>query len=598
MLSKPWIRCILAALVLHSFVVAQAGCGTPVWQQTLPAVMTAAGSPYCIMGPLTVNGLTIQPGVRIRFMGPFPVTVTTPISANGTAANPIVFETGSGVTGTWTQLTLACSGNSLTHCIFQGATDAALEVTFPNQVIDDCEFRDNSCTRGGGAVRVTLNPGGSTLALRRCLFHRNHATNATGAGALRAVIADHTLLLEDCVFQDNDAQASTGAVGVTVGAGGRLRMIGCEVLCNRANVGFEVRSVYAGGMWVDGDAEIERCTFWSNRAWSMASAAGSSAECRAGGVHLENGDVTIINCVIRDNAATAERRNCGACCGGQTDCFGGGLFYAGGSGRTLTVTNSVIAGNTATCICRQRQCEGGGIYRRSGVVNIVNCTVARNQLVDGARLGAGLRLSTGDTVDSSIVFGNLGAAEIDGGPTQTYSCVRLGPTGGGNIDINPAFISATGTWAGAFLLAPTSPCVDTGNPALSDSIPPGLGRTACDMGAYGGPGAGGWNQSPAPYDLVLLPACRDIGGCQNFRVTQGVPGDYSAVYAWAANGAPLNPPAILTSLFGIHGADGKLDLQVSLPMIPPGLITVSWQAITIDRMGNVSWSPSRDLCFL
>jgi hypothetical protein len=72
-----------------------------------------------------------------------------------------------------------------------------------------------------------------------------------------------------------------------------------------------------------------------------------------------------------------------------------------------------------------------------------------------------------------------------------------GYPGEGNIDVEPRFVSFRGF---DYLLAPGSPCIDTGDPALEDGISDWHPRwpawydngVRSDQGAYGGPGNSRW----------------------------------------------------------------------------------------------------------
>ncbi len=63
-----------------------------------------------------------------------------------------------------------------------------------------------------------------------------------------------------------------------------------------------------------------------------------------------------------------------------------------------------------------------------------------------------------------------------------------------------------------FHLLPDSPCIDSGDPDLEDGcLPPGLGTSRSDMGAWGGPGNCGWlppelrpTPRPTPTETVAL----------------------------------------------------------------------------------------------
>jgi len=135
-----------------------------------------------------------------------------------------------------------------------------------------------------------------------------------------------------------------------------------------------------------------------------------------------------------------------------------GIHFDGEAPRAPTViTNTQITNND------------GGVGINNG--SITNCTIYNN------RYGVCQSSGTGDapTVINSIVYGNtqyqLGATVTD----VTYSDIEGGATGTGNINAYPMFINSG---AGNFNLEPASPCVDAGDPAITD--PDG---TRSDMGS-------------------------------------------------------------------------------------------------------------------
>ncbi len=160
-----------------------------------------------------------------------------------------------------------------------------------------------------------------------------------------------------------------------------------------------------------------------------------------GGILCRYSDPSISNTVISTNSADR----------------GGGLFCVGSD---PAVVNVVIAGNTSE--------YGGGIFSLSSTPVMTNTIVWYNVADDGPQ-----------------IFGDS--------PRITYSDIQGGWEGQGNIDIAPLFRDTTG---GDFHLvaincgySSDSPCIDAGDPAISDSLldcSRGLGTTESDMGAYGG----------------------------------------------------------------------------------------------------------------
>jgi predicted outer membrane repeat protein len=139
--------------------------------------------------------------------------------------------------------------------------------------------------------------------------------------------------------------------------------------------------------------------------------------------------------------------------------------------------------------------DGGAVYVRAGDVDITNVVMDGNS---GPGVAALAVKGSTVTLNNAIVSDNSGGPALyvedtdDGAGSLgvTYSnlydnsSVAVGlddPRGSdGNIDDDPDF----DTSAGDFSLQGSSPCVDAGDPALTDPD-----RSRSDMGAYGGPDA-------------------------------------------------------------------------------------------------------------
>ncbi len=144
----------------------------------------------------------------------------------------------------------------------------------------------------------------------------------------------------------------------------------------------------------------------------------------------------------------------------------------------ISASNSIISANTLNGILSTNAAD---------VITLINTVIADNQNI-------GLSCQKGMlSVKNSIIYDNATQIFIvDNVPDVTYSAIQGTPvySGTGNINNIPNFENHS-----LYTLAPQSPCVDRGNPALAYNdkyFPPSLGGSRNDMGAYGGPEANLW----------------------------------------------------------------------------------------------------------
>ncbi len=180
---------------------------------------------------------------------------------------------------------------------------------------------------------------------------------------------------------------------------------------------------------------------------------------------------------------------------------GGGL--TANDHANVELTNNVIALNIAG------EQGGGLVIWNQSTARMVNNTVAFNLAnVNGGALNI---FDSPVEIRNSILHSNVSGVggQISGAaPNVTYSNVEGGWPGTGNLNVDPLFDEA------AFLhLGPGSPCIDAGDPTATENDPedpslpgmarlPALGTVCNDMGAFGGPGAGG-NRGDVPTATLL-----------------------------------------------------------------------------------------------
>ncbi len=191
-------------------------------------------------------------------------------------------------------------------------------------------------------------------------------------------------------------------------------------------------------------------------------------------IELSNSNAKITDCVFTQNRA--EALGGVACVWGGSPTFDNCIFHRNDGGwgagavfnrgnATPTFTNCLFYGNTSW--------EGGAIVSTSGAPTLVNCTLANNTATKGQ--GGAIFDSAGQVVLRNCILWNNSSAKpgsdelynnpaLGGTTTVTYSNIKGGWTGTGNIDVDPKFAYAAG---GNYQLLSGSPCIDAADNAAA-----------------------------------------------------------------------------------------------------------------------------------
>jgi len=175
---------------------------------------------------------------------------------------------------------------------------------------------------------------------------------------------------------------------------------------------------------------------------------------------------------------------------GNSSGNGGGIHNLS---STITLTNTILAGNSATI-------QGGGMWNLFGTLRFTNLTLADNTADEG---GGMYNYLSNPQITNAILWGNT-ATNNQGNqiynydsstPVINYSDIQgsggsgswdtsLGTDGGGNIDTDPGFVSEYGD----LHLSLGSPAINTGTntgcPLFDLEGNPRPVGPYCDMGAY------------------------------------------------------------------------------------------------------------------
>jgi parallel beta-helix repeat protein len=247
---------------------------------------------------------------------------------------------------------------------------------------------------------------------------------------------------------------------------------------------YENNCYYGGGVYcVSSSPSINNCII-----------TGNMAEC-GGGIFCDGSSPTITSCIISGNSTG--RVGGGICCYNSspiiTNCtissnfsindIGGGI-YCGVS--SPTISNCIIIGNSAND-------SGGGICCGDSSPTISNCIIIGNK----GNVGGGVYCfySSSPAITNCILWNDsweeIYCADASSTPTITYSDIRGGYPGEGNINANPLFVNPA---AGDYHLLFSSPCIDSGtNQGAPDHDKDGKtrpmdgdhnGTYICDMGVY------------------------------------------------------------------------------------------------------------------
>ena len=293
-----------------------------------------------------------------------------------------------------------------------------------------------------------------------------------------------TVQVINCTFSGNSAQNFGGGI---YNDRGNSILVNCTFTGNSA-------VDYGGGIYnLQSNPSLDNCTISEN-----------SAQYAGGGIYNEESSPSLTNCIFSENSADygggmynfdsgpvltncAFRRN-------SADDYGGGIYNIGSN---PILSNCIFTGN-------QVRLYGGGMTCNNSDPILTNCTFAGNSAPNGSSLACNSR-SARSTVGliSCIIWDGGNEIWVNDSSTIniSYSNIRNSSPGTGNIDADPLFADSDGpdnipgTEDDDFRLAPSSPCIDSGDPSYMP-MPnetdidgkPRVVSSRVDMGAYEFPG--------------------------------------------------------------------------------------------------------------
>ena len=280
----------------------------------------------------------------------------------------------------------------------------------------------------------------------------NHDVDIIGAGRADVIITRDPSNTSDSVVKNNGSIVTIKGATVTGGdapsQGGGIANIGSaaemtliDVLITGNTVGTNGGGIGNKGALVEIiDSEISNNT---------------STNGDGGGIFTDLGSVVITNSILADNFS-----------GG----LGGGVHLDGGSGRSLTITDTTISGNTAK--------QGGGISARvSGTVDIVRSTISGNMVAtnkknEGLGDGGGVWLDGPDLTATNSTFSGNDAGSLSGPGGRGGGVYAMNGTvllNSVTVTLNSAPDAGTADQAaaGSSTMAPPSPSATPSSSATS-----------------------------------------------------------------------------------------------------------------------------------
>ncbi|MHC4646620.1 MAG: right-handed parallel beta-helix repeat-containing protein [Planctomycetota bacterium] len=262
--------------------------------------------------------------------------------------------------------------------------------------ITGCTISNNSAKNDGGGIKcsniaITItdsNITGNSASRGGGLFARNSSSKARTS-----------VKLENCVIAANSASQGGGLYCSDCNG---AKITYCAIIGNSGANG-------AGLLCMDGFVEMHHCDIIANLAYN-----------HGGGIRCHS-RLIITNSTISGNSSKNHT--------------GGGMWCYGS--RPVSINNCIISGNLA-------KDSGGGIecIERSSV-KITNCTLSHNRASRGA--GIYCTQSSSATITNCIVWANENTeVELDSHSRNTalitYSDIKRGWKGEGNIDSDPLFV--------------------------------------------------------------------------------------------------------------------------------------------------------------
>jgi hypothetical protein len=331
-----------------------------------------------MQGELLLNG-----GGDISFRGPVAGN-RRGISVSGQAAVRVfhVTSTSNGVLF-----------DSLTLTQGRASSGGGLLAANGRTTLDHVGVTQCAATVSGGGISNT-----GTLFLNSCTIANNSAPR--GAGIENEIVSDMTI--NDSRIEDNSSSSEAGGVFNN----GTAVITGCTIAGNHANT-------FSGGLGIRaGVMRIDQSTISGNQSNS------------GGGIHIDGGTLRMSNSTIAENIAHG---------------IGGGVEIDLG---TATIVNCTIAGNADTS---NSASGAGGIAKTGGTLTLSNSIVAQNS-AGPSSADNNVLVAVINTNNANFIGGDpkLGPLQDNGGPTFTMIPNSNSPVVDAGNNADATFTGAAG----------------------------------------------------------------------------------------------------------------------------------------------------------
>ncbi|HVQ24148.1 MAG TPA: hypothetical protein VMV01_03180 [Planctomycetota bacterium] len=363
-------------------------------------------------------------GITVQSNGGAAVTTID----GGGAGSVVTFQTHETPASVLSDLTIT-GGAGTVHGPFALLVGGGVYVNGSSPVLLDCVITGNTVANFGGGVFISDTGLGTPVLIEHCVLSDNATTSAVkGGGGGLTVEHGAAVVVHSCSLLGNSTATNGG--GFLVHRNSKARIASSLIAANTAPAG-----PGGGGRFSTGKGsafssfEMTECYVFDNSSLS------------GGGLSM------VIDESFQAPSAQVRRSRFE---GNHASLVGGGLAGGTDASDGVWVHGSVFIANTAGG-------SGGGVEARKPI-HLVSCTLVGNS----APVGGGMHANAVSELSHCIVWGNS-VGQLSGATGVPEWCdVEGGAPGPGNIDVDPFFVDEA---SGDLHLAPTSACVDAGNPA-------------------------------------------------------------------------------------------------------------------------------------